>query len=119
MKKDRKSTGKSPDPYPALVDMVREAPALVLGTVIKLPPSSATANPCYIWTRKINGKTETQALSKAQYVAFKKAIARNREVEKQLKLIREISTRGLLASIDGVKKRKPYKKREKSPSKSS
>lgn len=105
--------------YPALRDLVKAAPALAIGTVIKLPPSSPTANRHYIWTRKINGKTQTQALSKVQYVAFKQAISMNRKVEKQLKFIREISARELLETIDGVRKRKPYKKRGKPPSKSS
>ena len=103
------------DPHQIIRQLLRGEPDIVLGTVTTVPPSSPSANHTYIWTRKINAKTISQALSKAQYDAFKKAIETNREIELQLKQIREISTRNMLESIPGVKKKGHYKRSHENP----
>ena len=72
---------------------------------MKIAPRPPNANTTYTWTRKIKAKTVTVALSKQQYLAFRKAIEANRNVEKALKDLRTLSERTLLASLPGVQRR--------------
>ena len=75
---------------------------------MKIAPRSYSPNAhtTYTWTRKINAKTVTLALSKEQYRAFREAIEANRRVEKTLTQMRKLSEKVLLETLPGVK-RKP------------
>lgn len=83
-------------------------PWIVQGSVVEIapPPGAPRAKPRYIWTRKVNQKTVTVSLSKAQYKAFMKAIESNRKVEDTLKDLRNVSQTVLLESLPGVQKRR-------------
>jgi hypothetical protein len=96
--------------YKEFQERLHELPWLVNGSVMKIAPrsDSPTARTTYTWTRKIKAKTVTVALSKEQYLAFRKAIEANRRVEKTLTQMRKLSERVLLESLPGVKK-KPRK----------
>jgi len=119
--KKRSYTTKDTHGYPhqEIRQLLDGTPNIVLGTVSVSQPSSPTANHTYIWTRKIKAKTVSQALSKAQYYAFKKAIETNRGIELRLKKIRENSVRNILETIPGVKKRAPANKPRSDRGKSS
>jgi hypothetical protein len=94
--------------YSALQSALHELPWLLNGSVMKIVPrsNSPNAHTTYTWTRKINAKTVTVALSKEQYRAFREAIEANRRLEKILKQMRKLSEKVLLETLPGVK-RKP------------
>jgi len=62
--------------------------------------------PYYQWTRKINGKTITVNLSKAQVDLFRKAIDNNRKSEQILSEMRRISIQRLENETQSVKRRR-------------
>jgi hypothetical protein len=102
------SDSNSAKKYRAFQEQLHGLPWLVNGSVMKIAPRSDSpgAHTTYTWTRKINAKTVTVALSKEQYRAFRQAIAANRRVEKTLKQMRKLSEKLLLETLPGVK-RKP------------
>ena len=50
-----------------------------------------TYGPYYLWTRKINNKTVTQALTAEQARIIREAICRNRNLEHRLDRLRSLS----------------------------
>jgi len=67
--------------------------------------------PCYQWSRKVKGKTVSVALSKDQYLWFKKAIDNWREVQALLKRLQQLSLTELLKTVPDAKRRKPLSKK--------
>jgi len=65
--------------------------------------------PYYSWTRKIDNKTVTVALSRAQHVLLSKAIANQRKLETLLRKMRAISKKIMLLQASGVASRKRRK----------
>jgi len=65
-----------------------------------------TYGPYYSWTRKVDNKTRTVALSSAQYRAMQTAIANHRRVENILQRMRHVSEQVIFAATLGVPKRK-------------
>ena len=98
--------------YESLRDSLRDLPWILQGSVNEKPPphGSTSARATYTWTRKVRGKTVTVALSPQQAQAFRRAIKANRQLEKALKSLRELSQIALTESLPGVKKvRRPQK----------
>jgi hypothetical protein len=62
--------------------------------------------PYYLWTRKIDNKTRTQALTQNQAKVVQQAINRNRLLELRLNQLRACSEQIILASTPCVAKRK-------------
>jgi hypothetical protein len=92
--------------YRALERAIRGHPCLAQGSVNALAPKTSSGNVTYTWTRKASAKTVTQALSKKQAVAFRRAIVANRRVEEALRRLREVSQTALLSHLPGVPKRR-------------
>ena len=65
--------------------------------------------PYYSWTRKIDNKTITVALSRAQHRLLSKAIAHQRKLEELLRKMRAISEQIVLLQAPGVASRKKRK----------
>lgn len=65
-----------------------------------------TYGPYYSWTRKINNKTVTVALSLTQYRAMQSALASYRRVQVVLDKMRRLSEQAIFATTLGVAKRK-------------
>jgi hypothetical protein len=65
-----------------------------------------TYGPYYSWTQKVANKTQTVALSLAQFRALRSAIANQRRVERILERMRHISEQVIFAATQGVPKRK-------------
>jgi hypothetical protein len=57
------------------------------------------------WTRKVQAKTLTVALSKQQAELYQQAIANHRRLEEILGQMRELSQKVLLGSAPGVQRR--------------
>ena len=85
---------------------------ICIGTVIKRKDvrqraaQTKTYGPYYLWTRKINGKTLSVALSQEQYAELKRAIANQRKLEKTLAKMHHLTQQIIFATKLGVKKRK-------------
>jgi hypothetical protein len=90
---------------------------ILLGTIherrLRVPSrrgrKAKTYGPYYQWTFKRRGRTLTVNLSAAQVGAFRKAIRRQRAVERLLAQMRAISRKFLDATSVGVSKRKSRK----------
>ena len=67
--------------------------------------TSKTYGPYYLWTRKINNKTVTQALTAEQAKIIKAAIQRNHSLEQRLIRLRSLSEQIICAISHGVTKR--------------
>jgi len=64
-----------------------------------------TYGPYYLWTRKINNKTFTQALTPEQAQIIQQAIRRNHELEQRLARLRSLSEQIIQAISPSVVKR--------------
>jgi hypothetical protein len=82
-----------------------------LSTLDWLSEGSVSANHpgSWRWTRKVQGKTVTVALSAAQAAAFRQAIDHHRRLEKLVQEMRALSQTFLLGSIPGPPRRAPSK----------
>lgn len=67
--------------------------------------------PCYQWTRKVQGKTVSVALSREQYDWLRQAIANWREVQDTLKEMQRLSRQVLFATVQDPKRRKRLSKK--------
>ena len=62
--------------------------------------------PCYQWTRKVQGKTVSVALSKEQFEWLKAAIAQWRELQGTLKEMQRLSRQVLFETVPHPPRRK-------------
>jgi len=62
--------------------------------------------PCYQWTRKVNSKTVSVALSKEQYLWLRAAITQWREVQAILKQMQRLSRQVLFETVPHPPRRK-------------
>jgi len=92
--------------YRQLEQAVGRQPWLLQGSVNVVAPKRPGGNATYTWTRKVRAKTVTVALSELQAEAFREAITANRDVEKALTQLREVSQAALLESLPGVSRRR-------------
>jgi hypothetical protein len=67
--------------------------------------------PCYQWTRKVQAKTVSVALSKKQYEALNQAIANWRELQQTLRRMQALSRQMIFETLPGPPRRKPLGKR--------
>ncbi len=107
-----KSLGRPPKAYTRLASPLADVGWICQGTVVcrplrrKVGGRWVNKGPYYLWTGKRRGKTVCYALSQAQYVVAKQAIAANQHV---LNTLRKLQTRTLdqiLKTLPGVQKRK-------------
>ena len=102
-----------------LTGAFRDVPLIVHGSVFVIPPKSDGQKPRYVWTKKVNKKTVSIALSRQQYYAVQKAIAANRRIGNELQSIRRKSENIILETIPGVKRRRRSKSIQNEGGKSS
>jgi ribosomal protein S13 len=67
---------------------------------------STAYGPYYLWTRKIDNKTVTQALTAEQAQIIQAAIQRNYQLEQRLARLRQLSEQIIRALTPSVTKRK-------------
>lgn len=70
-----------------------------------------TYGPYYIWTRKVNSKTVTRALTADQAKVIKDAIRRNKSLEQRLAALRTLSEQIITAITPCVARRKKARPR--------
>lgn len=67
--------------------------------------------PCYQWTRKVNGKTVSVALSKEQYQALYAAIANWKETQNILQRMQALSREVIFGTLPNPPRRKQLGKK--------
>jgi virulence-associated protein VapD len=60
----------------------------------------------YVWTRKVKAKTVTVALSPEQYHWLRQAVANQRQLEKTIREMQNLSRQTLFETVPGVVRRK-------------
>jgi hypothetical protein len=85
--------------YVRLAHELSALPWVCQGSVMHTPPNA------FRWTRKINKKTVTVALSREQAGLITEAITSHRNLEAILKEMRVLSEKALLGSAPGVQKK--------------
>jgi hypothetical protein len=79
------------------------------GSVIERAPTQQGSR--YIWTRKVQAKTITVALSKQQYNWLRRAVANQREMQQIVGEMQKVSRKILFQTLPGPSRRKPLSKR--------
>ena len=67
--------------------------------------------PCYQWTRKVQGKTVSVALSKEQFEALRQAIQNWRQLQDILSRMQGLSRSMILGPLPDTRRRKPLTKK--------
>jgi L-2-hydroxyglutarate oxidase LhgO len=67
--------------------------------------------PCFQWSRKVNGKTVSVALSQEQFEALDKAIQNWRLAQSLLKQMQRLSREEIFTQLPGTKRRKALGKK--------
>lgn len=65
----------------------------------------------FVWTRKVNAKTVTVALSQEQYFWLRRAVANQRKLDQIIKQMQTLSRQILFETIPGVSRRKQLGKK--------
>jgi virulence-associated protein VapD len=65
----------------------------------------------YVWTRKVEAKTVTVALSKRQYHWLRKAALNQRQLDRIVGQMQRLSRQILFKTVPGVRRRKPLNKK--------
>lgn len=93
-----------PDGYILQGSVIRRTLQRRVGTELK------TYGPYYLWTRKVNAKTVTIALTEEQAQIIRQAITRNRQLEGRIDRLRSLSEKIIIAVSPSVTKRKRQRK---------
>lgn len=91
--------------YRRLQKQIGQIQAISHGYVQDRGPGAG--GPCYQWTRKVDRKTVSVALSREQYEAMKEAIDNWRAVQAALKRMQQISRILIFYSMPDTQRRKP------------
>ena len=97
---NREATKVQPEGYILQGSVVRRSLQRQVGG------ESKAYGPYYLWTRKLNNKTVTQALTEKQAQIIREAIDRNRRLENQLARLRSLSEQIIRAVTPCVQRRK-------------
>ena len=65
----------------------------------------------YVWTRKVQAKTITVALSKEQYHWLRLAVANQRKLDRIVRQMQKLSRQALFQTVPGVVRRKRLSKK--------
>jgi len=78
------------------------------GSVIERLPTQQGSR--YIWTRKVQAKTVTVALSKQQYRWLRRAVTNQREMQRIVGQMQKLSHKILFQTLPEPRRRKPLSK---------
>ncbi len=79
------------------------------GSVVERRPPQQGSR--YVWTRKVQAKTVTVALSKEQYEWMRQAVAHQRELERIVERMQRLSRRILFKTLPDIRRHKPLDKK--------
>ena len=103
-------TGASPTPpYRQLQRRLARLGYVSQGSVLERAPGQQGSR--YVWTRKVQAKTITVALSREQYQWLKQAVGNQRELERIVAKMQTLSRQILFNTVPGVVRRKRLTKK--------
>jgi virulence-associated protein VapD len=109
MKKSSKSQRRFPRPYRQLQRQLAHLGYVSQGSVFQRAPDQQGSR--YVWTRKVQAKTVTVALSAEQYRWLRQAVANQRQLERVVRRMQTLSRQVLFGSVPGVVRRKRLTKK--------
>ena len=101
-------TGLTPD-YRRLQKQLAGLGYISQGSVFQRAPTQQGSR--YVWTRKVQAKTVTVALSRQQYQWLRQAVANQRELQRIVGRMQRLSRRVLFGTLPGVQRRKLLSKK--------
>src|SRR5580693_2401045 len=99
-----KTQASATPPYRQLRRQLARLGYVSQGSVFQRAPGQQGSR--YVWTRKVQAKTVTVALSEAQYHWLKQAVANQRELERIVEEMQVLSRQILFENVPGVVRRK-------------
>ncbi|MGD0351403.1 MAG: DUF6788 family protein [Verrucomicrobiota bacterium] len=104
-----KTAASLPPPYRQLQRQLARLGYVSQGSVFERVPGQQGSR--YVWTRKVQAKTVTVALSQEQYHWLKQAVANQRELERIVQQMQRLSRQILFEKVPGVVRRKRLTKK--------
>lgn len=105
MKKKENSSERPSSEYRRLQGRLAQIGWIALGSLLERT-RPGQGGPRYQWSRRVEGKTVTVALSAEQFQWLKKAIANQRLAEKLLARMQQLTLRYMWKNIPGTQRRK-------------
>ncbi len=96
-------------PYRQLQRQLARLGYVSQGSVFERAPGQQGSR--YVWTRKVQAKTVTVALSQEQYFWLKQAVANQRKLERIVEQMQKLSRQILFDNVPGVIRRKRLTKK--------
>ncbi len=109
MKKTSGSESKVSRDYRQLQRQLGAMGYISQGSVFERRPPQQGSR--YIWTRKVQAKTVTVALSQEQYRWLRRAVANQRKLARVVERMQKLSRQVLFGSLPGVRRRKSLNKK--------
>src|SRR5438045_6111194 len=109
MKNSSDSRKSLPASYRRLLRRLAQIGYLSQGSVFQRTPPQQGSR--YVWTRKVQAKTVTVALSKQQYYWLRQAVANQRELDRFIGQMQKLSRQILFQKVPGVVRRKRLSKK--------
>jgi virulence-associated protein VapD len=104
MEKSSRAQRRLPRPYRQLQRQLGRLGYLSQGSVFQRAPDQQGSR--YVWTRKVQAKTVTVALSPEQYRWLRQAVANQRKLVAIVRRMQTLSRQVLFGSVPGVVRRK-------------
>jgi len=98
-----------PPPYRQLQRQMARLGYISQGSVFERAPGQQGSR--YVWTRKVQAKTVTVALSREQYQWLKQTVANQRKLERIVEQMQKLSRQILFEHVPGVVRRKHLSKK--------
>jgi virulence-associated protein VapD len=98
-----------PQPYRQLQRQLAQLGFISQGSVFERSPGQQGSR--YVWTRKVQAKTVTVALSREQYHWLKQAVANQRKLARIVQQMQMLSRQILFENVPGVAHRKRLNKK--------
>jgi phosphodiesterase/alkaline phosphatase D-like protein len=105
-----RATPKLPEEYKRLGQRLARIPCMALGSVLERD-QPGQGGPRYQWSRRVQGKTVTVALSAEQFQWLKVAIANQREVWEIITRMQQLTMRYMWQNLPSTNRRKTLSKK--------
>lgn len=103
-------TGPLPAAYRRLQAQLAQLGWVALGSLLERT-APGQGGPRYQWSRRVEGKTITMALSAEQYAWLQEAIANQRQAEELLHQMQQLSLKHLWKNLPSTTRRKKLSKK--------
>lgn len=94
--------------YQQLLDQLSDTGWISEGYAQNRGPGAG--GPCFQWTRKVQGKTVSVALSEEQFKAMQQAIENWKKTKNIIRRMQQLSREEIFTTLPGTKRKKPLPK---------